>query len=71
MASCAVSIARVASASHVTEQRGGPYSLVDGAITWPALALHAVDPSLVILPAHDREAWRGIFGAPSRCLPPR
>jgi N-acyl homoserine lactone hydrolase len=33
--------------------------------------LHAVDPSLVILPAHDREAWRGIFGAPSRCLPPR
>ncbi|APR76337.1 Hypothetical protein A7982_01684 [Minicystis rosea] len=33
--------------------------------------LHAMDPGLQIIPAHDRKAWRRIFGAPSRCLPAR
>jgi N-acyl homoserine lactone hydrolase len=30
--------------------------------------LHAQDPAVRILPAHDRIAWRGIFGAPGRCV---
>jgi len=29
--------------------------------------LHAQDPALRIIPAHDRKAWRGIFGQPG-CL---
>jgi N-acyl homoserine lactone hydrolase len=32
--------------------------------------LHAQDPTLKILPAHDRRAWAAAFGAPG-CLPPR
>jgi glyoxylase-like metal-dependent hydrolase (beta-lactamase superfamily II) len=30
--------------------------------------LHAQDPALVILPAHDRKAWLAAFGAPGKCL---
>ncbi len=32
--------------------------------------LHAQDPALVILPAHDRRAWKQAFGAPGSCLGP-
>lgn len=31
-------------------------------------ALHKQDPSLLILPAHDREAWLTLFGEPTHCL---
>jgi glyoxylase-like metal-dependent hydrolase (beta-lactamase superfamily II) len=30
--------------------------------------LHAQDPALRIIPAHDRKTWRRAFGAPSACL---
>jgi hypothetical protein len=30
--------------------------------------LHAQDPGIRILPAHDRKAWIGIFGGPGKCL---
>lgn len=30
--------------------------------------LHAQDPALVLLPAHDRKAWSKAFGAPGTCL---
>jgi N-acyl homoserine lactone hydrolase len=30
--------------------------------------LHAQDPALVILPAHDRKAWAALFGTPGTCL---
>ncbi len=35
--------------------------------------LHAMDPAVMILPAHDRKAWQAVFGAPGTCLggPPR
>lgn len=29
--------------------------------------LHANDPELAILPAHDRLAWEGVFGGPGAC----
>lgn len=29
--------------------------------------LHERDPSITILPAHDRDAWQRAFGAPNRC----
>lgn len=32
-------------------------------------ALHEAEPELVILPAHDRTAWAGLFGDTPRCLP--
>lgn len=32
--------------------------------------LHQLDPNLVILPAHDRRIWTGLFGGPGRCFPP-
>ncbi len=32
--------------------------------------LHQLDPDLVILPAHDRRIWTGLFGSPGRCYPP-
>jgi N-acyl homoserine lactone hydrolase len=31
-------------------------------------ALHEADPELVVLPAHERRAWRALFGAPGACL---
>ncbi|MEZ4237034.1 MAG: MBL fold metallo-hydrolase [Myxococcota bacterium] len=31
-------------------------------------ALHEADPSLVILPAHERRAWVEAFGAPGACI---
>jgi N-acyl homoserine lactone hydrolase len=31
-------------------------------------ALHAADPELVVLPAHERRAWVALFGAQGACL---
>jgi N-acyl homoserine lactone hydrolase len=31
--------------------------------------LHTLDPDLLILPAHDRAAWKKVFGAGPGCLP--
>ena len=33
--------------------------------------LHAQEPRLVFVPAHDRSAWIHAFGAPGRCMPAR
>ncbi len=33
--------------------------------------LHALAPELRFLPAHDRDAWEGFFGAPFRCVKAR
>jgi N-acyl homoserine lactone hydrolase len=30
--------------------------------------LHLVDPTLIIIPAHDREAWLSLFKTPSSCI---
>lgn len=30
--------------------------------------LHEADPAVLILPAHDRDAWTRAFGAPGRCV---
>ena len=38
------------------------------AITSMLARLHLVDPSLVIIPAHEREAWLSLFKAPSSCI---
>ena len=31
--------------------------------------LHALEPNLVLLPAHDRRSWRGLVGAAGHCYP--
>lgn len=31
--------------------------------------LHIDDPDLIIIPAHDRAAWKGVFGPVPRCVP--
>ena len=31
--------------------------------------LHGFDPDLIILPAHDRVAWKRVFGPSPRCIP--
>jgi N-acyl homoserine lactone hydrolase len=59
------------------EKRRGKGTLLEGTDVDSAQAdravakltqLRAVDPELVILPAHDRKAWRAAFGAPGRCV---
>lgn len=30
--------------------------------------LHLIDPTLIIIPAHDREAWLSLFKTPSSCI---
>jgi glyoxylase-like metal-dependent hydrolase (beta-lactamase superfamily II) len=31
--------------------------------------LHLLDPDLIIVPAHDRAAWKRVFGPSPRCIP--
>ena len=31
--------------------------------------LHVDDPDLIIVPAHDRAAWKNVFGPARRCTP--
>jgi hypothetical protein len=52
------------SAGKITEELDAPPHPI---VTMRAM-LHAQDPAVRILPAHDRVAWRAIFGAPGQCV---
>ena len=48
----------------VTDEEGAEADRVVARLT----QLHAADPAVALLPAHDRKAWRRAFGAPYSCV---